>query len=209
MLPRLFFLIAALSSSMSVQATLIDFTHISWDTAINTGGGTTATIGNVTLTSSRRNLTFNGSESEQSGCAAGKVKHGLKCDGDGIGIKDDEITHGRHGRYEKLTISFVEPVNINNLLLLDLFGNERRRGERAIINGSSYQALPDNDGFPGGFYATGFSAQGITSIMLTAGKDRFSDYALAAIDVSPVPLPGAFVLFASALLGLFGFRRFT
>jgi hypothetical protein len=204
MLKRLLILAAVLASPLTTQAALIDFTDISWKNAITAGGGSTATIDNVTLTATGGYLTFNGSSSEQSGCAAGQPDNGLTCDGDGIGINNDEITQGGN---QTLTISFLDPVNVDDIFLLDLFGDEGS-GEIAKIDGVQYSA-PSGNGSIGGFFATGFSAEAITSIMLTGNLDCFSDYALAAIEVSPVPLPGAVFLFGSALLGLFGFRRFA
>ena len=51
--------------------------------------------------------------------------------------------------------------------------------------------------------------QTVTEIIFSGYADSFSDYALAGIDVelSPVPVPGAAILFGSALLGFFRFKR--
>ena len=92
------------------------------------------------------------------------------------------------------------PLNISNIFLLDLFSSEQT-GEIAIIDGIQY--FGDNL-LPGGFYATGFTGQGISSIVFSGNFDSFSDYAIAGIEVSAVPLPGAVVLFGTALLGFFG-----
>lgn len=54
-----------------------------------------------------------------------------------------------------------------------------------------------------GFYTTGHDGH---SVKLTEGHDGHGS---GHCDVSPVPLPGAMILFGSALLGLFGFRRFS
>ncbi|MDH5369081.1 MAG: hypothetical protein OEW99_03595 [Gammaproteobacteria bacterium] len=203
MLKQFSIMFAAFIFTASAQATLVDFTDSSWQTAISVGSGNTATIGNITLTSTGGNLSFNGSSSEQAGCIAGQPGNGLTCDGDGIGIQNDEITQYSN---QSITIDFATAVNVSNIFLLDLFGTERT-GEIAVINGdNSYQALIDNSGI-GGFYATGYSAAGISSIILSGNLDSFSDYALAAIEVSPVPIPGAAILFGSALLGFFGFKR--
>lgn len=200
--------IAALLFSMSAQATLIDFTDKSWQDAINSGAGTLATIGNVTLTASGGDFSFNGGYSERSGCNNSAGGSLLKCNGDGIGISDDEI---RQGGNQKITVSFTDgPVNIENIYFLDLFANDNGtdNDEIAVMsigsNNYTYTAVSD---LVGGFYNTGFSEQGISSIMFSGNLDGFSDYALAGIEISPVPLPGAAILFGSALLGFFGFKR--
>lgn len=74
------------------------------------------------------------------------------------------------------------------------------------IGSNNYAYLAVSD-LVGGFYNTDFSGQGISSIIFSGNLDGFSDYALAGIKISPVPLPGAAILFGSALLGFFGFKR--
>ena len=192
-------LLATLLFSVSSHATLIDFTDSSWQTAIN--GSNTATIGNVTLTASTGNLTFNAGDN--AGCVAGQPTNGLACAGDGIGIRDDEIA----SKYaQQITIDFAQAVNISDIFLLDLFPKEGPNGEaeQARINGQQY--FGDNL-LAGGFYATGFTGQGITQLIFSGDYDLFSDYAVAGIEVSAVPIPGAAILFGSALLGFFGFKR--
>ena len=198
MFKRIFILLAAFLLSTAAQATLIDFTDSSWQTAINSGSSNTATIGNVTLTASTGYLTFNAGD--KAGCVAGQSTNGLACDGDGIGIYDDEIA----SKYQQqITIDFAQAVNISDIFLLDLFPNEGPNGEaeQAIINGQQY--FGDNL-LAGGFYATGFTGQGITQLIFSSDYDYFSDYAVAGIEVSAAPLPGAVVLFGTALLGFFG-----
>ncbi|GMR16443.1 MAG: hypothetical protein BMS9Abin31_0778 [Gammaproteobacteria bacterium] len=207
MFKRISILFTVFAVSVSAQAMLIDFTDKSWEAAINAGTGTSATIGNVTLTANTGSLTFNRNDS--GGCKNGQPTNGLQCDGDGIGINNDEITQGGS---QQITVSFSEAVNINNILLLDLFANEtgyeldwsKRTGEIAVIDGLFYSGP---NPLAGGYYATGITGQGITSIVFSGYLDRFSDYALAGIDISPVPIPGAAILFGSALLGFFGFKR--
>lgn len=201
MFSRMSIFLATFTFSMVAQATLIDFTDQSWKDAIGSGK-TSATVGNVTLTSTSGYLNFNGNSSERTGCQAGQPDNGLACLGDGIGISDDEITQRTS---ESITISFANSVNVDNIFLLDLFGTEGT-GETAVIDGNLYHNALDNAAM-GGFFATGYTAEGITSILLTGYKDCFSDYALASIEVSAVPLPGAAILFGSALLGFFGFKR--
>ncbi len=209
MFKQISILFAAFAFSAAAQATLIDFTGANWEQAIIDGGGSTATIGNLTLTANNGLLTFNRNDS--GGCKDGQPTNGLTCDGDGIGINNDEISQGGS---QQITFTFDKAVNITNIFLLDLFSGERGYdvngdptvGEIAVIDGIQYFG-PNL--LAGGYYATGFSKQAITSIIFSGNLDSFSDYALAAIDVeiSPVPVPGAAILFGSALLGFFGFKR--
>lgn len=218
MLKRLSILLAAFAFSASAQAVLVDFTDASWKTAINNGVTNSngdvisASIGNVTLSSTGGSLTFNAWDN--GGCEDGQPDNSLKCDGDGIGINNDEITELARTNYygqiaQSITISFAEAVDIANVFLLDLFGTEKT-GEIAVIDGEDFHAVLNNKDI-GGYFASGYSAEGITSIMLSGNLDCFSDYSLAAIDievpVSAVPIPGAAILFGSALLGFFGFKR--
>ena len=211
MFKQLSILLAAFALSFSANATLVDFTDNDWKAAIGTGNVTTATVGDVTLNSTGGYLNFNGSSSEINGClSAGST--GLACDGDGIGIRqwnnDDEISYG-----ETLTISFLEAIDISKIYLLDLFLNDNGvtgRTEIAVIstNGNKTNLVATTDS-NGGFFSADYIVKDITSIVLSGYKNCFSDYALAAVDVevSAVPIPGAAILFGSALLGFFGFKR--
>jgi len=203
MFKRISILFAAFIFSMSAQAVLIDFTDKSWNIV---DGNTTSTmfidtIGDVTLSSTGGYMTFNAGD--RAGCVNGQSVSGLTCDGDGIGVWNDDEIH--QGGNQTITVNFENAVNISDILLLDLFSTEQT-GEIAIIDGDAYFGANLT---AGGFYATGFTGEGITSLIFSGNLDSFSDYALAAIDVeiSPVPLPGAAILFGSALLGFFGFKR--
>jgi hypothetical protein len=198
MLRRIFIVLAILIIPITSQATLIDFTDRSWSIV---NGTNMATLGDVTLTSSGGYMTFNGSSSERSGCNSAGA--GLACAGDGVGIGDDEITQSSR---EAITVSFASPVDITNIYLLDLFGNENR-GEKAVIDSSVLNSAGTDNSLLGGFFVTNYTDLGVTSLVFSGYQDTFSDYALAAIEVSTVPLPGAIFLFGTALLGFMGFRR--
>lgn len=210
MFKRLSILLAAFSLSFSAHATLVDFTGEDWQTAIGTNV-TAATVGNVTLTSSGGYLNFNGGSSEIKGCKAGTSD--LACLGDGIGIKQYYNNNDEISRYETLTISFLEAIDVSKIYLLDLFLNDNGvdgRDEVAVVsadgNKTYLKATTDKNG---GYFSADYVVGNITSIVLSGYKYCFSDYALAAIDVevSAVPIPGAAILFGSALLGFFGFKR--
>ena len=198
--------------SLSAQAILIDFTDGVWDDALN---GTLGTVSygdlDVTVEASTwlsGYLTFNGSASERAGCELGQSVHGLACDGDGIGVAST-LNHYGAGDADEIdiydlgyiTVSFSQTVNIDDVYLLDLFASEGS-GEVAVINGTRFGgSYSDNQSTTnlGGFWDTGFTAQGVTSIVLRGNWDLFSDYALAGVEVSAVPLPGSLVMFGSGL----------
>lgn len=214
MFKRISILLATFAFSLSAHAVLIDFTDANWQTAVGSGNSS-ATFGNVTLSTGRDDhlLNFNDSSNEVRGCEAGSSLHDLACLGDGIGIRrawnnNDEIS----GR-ERLLIEFAEAVDVAKIYLLDLFGAERT-GEKAIIINSNgiNKTVIGADGVAGGFLSVEYNiseGQGLTSILLQGYRDCFSDFALAGLEVSPsaVPIPGAAFLFGSALLSFFGFKR--
>lgn len=203
-----FALVLVTSLATSVQAGLIDFTDSSWQ-AVVTGSSSTATVGDITLTASVNNLTFNAND--KGGCVAGQSSHGLACLGDGIGIRNDEITQGGT---QQITVTFANEVNILNVNVLDLFGSERS-GETALImkvgdSVNSYTPTAGNLGVAGGYWETGFSAFGVTELVLYSPDDGFSDYALASIEIedsSVVAEPGSLALMAFGIIGLALMRK--
>ena len=87
-------------------------------------------------------------------------------------------------------------------------------GEQAIIINSNdvNKTVIGVNGTVGGFLSVEYllnEGKGLTSILLKGYRDCFSDFALAGLEIapSPVPVPGAAILFGSALLGFFGFKR--
>ena len=225
---RIFVIGAILLAPVSaVHATVVDFTSNAWS-------GTNGTINfvgpGITLSSAGGNMTFNSSDGA-TGCGSGgdsdiESETQLDCTGDGIGIaaigsSDDEITQG--GK-ESLTVTFTNgPVNIHSIDLLDLFAREIS-GEKAVITWAtgSFEAHADPGSGPpipynrGGYwevnegssdYDSGLTMAGITSFTLTGFGDHFSDYSLARIEFSAVPVPAAFWMFGTALIGFVAMSR--
>ena len=188
---------------LSLGATL-DFT----DTAIWGGAnGTTpfqATDDGITATLSSigGNMTTNAT-GDQAGCAASGTS--LACGGDGIGIVNDEVSGGGT---QSLTLSFESTVNVNSISFLDLFQENPTETVTLLVmfagGGSSSYTASSPGGSPGGFleWTAGSTLVGVDSIVFSAGDLSSNDFALAAVNVSAVPLPAAAWLFGSALLGL-------
>lgn len=194
---------------------MVDFTGDTWSGVDGTNDHSNGT--DITLSSVGGNMTFNSSDGAF-GCGNTNKLNiisttGLDCSGDGIGISDDEISQGGS---QSLTVTFDDgPVNIHAIHLLDLFAGEST-GEIAVIKwtAESYEAhaLPGlfNEGgywevnFP---LVGGLEMAGINSFVLSGLDDGFSDYALARIEFSAVPIPSAFWMFGTALIGFVAMSR--
>lgn len=187
---------------LSVAATL-DFTNMAtWGGANGTTPFTaTDSLITATLSSVGGNMTTNAT-GDQAGCAGAGTT--LACDGDGIGIVNDEVSGGA----QSLTLSFANTVNVNSISFLDLFEENPAETVTILVNyaagGSTSFAAIAAGGNSGGFleWTAGSTLMGVDSIEFSAGSVASNDFALAAADVSAVPLPAAAWLFGSALLGL-------
>jgi len=214
----------------AVHADIVDFTKLEWNevNGISDSLGTVVTGSTgIRLTSSLGAMTFNIGDAA-TGCGSGgnaniESATGLDCTGDGIGIVDDEITQGGN---QILTVTFDNgPVNVHAIHLLDLFSPvTERTGEIAVIKWNSglneFEAHAMDGPFNvGGYwevnegtsdYDGGLLMAGITSFTLEgSADDGFSDYALARIEYSAVPIPAAFWMFGTALIGFVAMSRRT
>jgi len=137
----------------AVHATTVDFTDEAW-IGVNNDTSYSAIGTGITLSSNGIDMTFNGGGDAQ-GCASASGTTGLVCDGDGIGIGNDEITEGGH---QILTVTFDNgPVNVHAIHLLDLFSPATEStGEIAVIKWNSglneYEAHAIVGPFNGGGY---------------------------------------------------------
>jgi hypothetical protein len=216
----------ALSPVANAALESIDFTNANpW---VGVQGQKSFSSGGVTVSSGHGggsvggNLTFNAGGSE--GPAAGMAPCGVyACDGDGIGIGDDEISWKSSGFDELLEVSFDSAVTLTEISFLDLF-TESTGTEIAFwyYNGDSSAKsnlfASSSTGSNGFASTTGLNVAGVTSITFLvdcAGNNcANNDYALAGVkfdsasnDVSEVPLPAAAWLFGSGLIGLAGIAR--
>lgn len=145
----------------------------------------------------------------------------LAAEFDGLGVNnpnrpDDEITFP----FELLTIVFDEEVTITGLYFLDLYTTQV-----GFVFQSLEAAMLEADGAPAGMFGatqtpnnqnpglgvfTGLSITGTTFVFsAAAGNDGLGnpDYALAGIDLAPIPLPAGALLLGGALLGMGALRR--
>ena len=190
---------AAAFAAAPASAAILDFT----DTANHSYTGTFLGVGYTITTTPAGSLTFN---VPQDGSTCGG--HGLACEGDGLGIVDDEVSAGK----EVLTITFDKAIMITGLYFLDLFTSvdesEREAGTVHYDGGSLgfIADLAEKPNGTSGFLFVNLAHSPITtsflSFVVDVGNDSIGigDYAVAA--VSSVPLPPAALLFGGALAGL-------
>lgn len=162
----------ALLAVSTASAAIIDFTSNAWSGANNVSshsvGGVTLTATGAALSLSTPFLTFNGS-------SCGNAGVGLACQGDGIGINSrtfaivdifvdqtDEVDLS-----EVLTITFATPTNIAGLDVLNLFANE---SVQVSVNGGAFSFVFNGSNTTGGFHATGFAANNVSTLALRGGR---------------------------------------
>lgn len=138
------------------------------------------------------------------------VNSNLAFDYDGIGIGDDEITNN-NGAQEAVTVNFSRTVKILGFYFLDLYA--------AVGIADAEVAEVYRDGALVGLFTAdllfqqlgGYKHAIINPILADSlvfraatGNDNvgLADYALAGIDIAPVPIPAALPLFLTGLAGL-------
>jgi len=131
----------------------------------------------------------------------------LACDRDGLGVGDDEITGPSTVQSgESITVDFGASVVLAGMHLLDLFSNND--GESGTITTAAgvlqFFASEASGGGNSGYH---FEALNILTDFITftgdagSGDDGSNDYAIAALDVREVPVPGAAFLMLSGIAG--------
>jgi hypothetical protein len=194
-----------------VHAAEIDFTEASlWAGAEGQTSFTASALFDgvtVTLTSLGGRLTFNANDINSS-CASVTQ---LACEGDGIGIRDDEVTSDyTTSSDERLSVWFSAPVTISGIGLLDLFGYPNQSGDTAAERARwvVYHSSGPNEGGSivgtdqnsnlGYIYASSVYTD-VTRIRFYATTPSNSDFALASLNISAASVPEPSSLFLSAI----------
>jgi hypothetical protein len=221
-------LAAAALVPLPVTAALIDLTDFAlWGTV---SGSTTVTrnvagVGSVTVRAFKASvltpMNLNNTQTFDGGGGAGAYGFcaaaggPLACQRDGFGVAaDDEVSISGQ---EPLEVRFATPVTLARFHFLDLFTGEPgtadpasetaawRFGGTSTIYTLQGTSSHFGTGLSAGYANIAVANSGVTSVIFHATKPSNSDFALAAIEV--VPLPAAALLFGTALAGLGWIRR--
>ncbi|MBM9595575.1 VPLPA-CTERM sorting domain-containing protein [Roseitranquillus sediminis] len=183
------------------SAAILDFTAAGSLTGTFQGVGYTVT-GSPRAANQRQN--FDGD--------ASLVLAPLALEKDGIGVGDDEISFG-----EIVTITFDRTVTIRDIYFLDLFESPSTREEEvAIVTGDDVPGVLTFGAFeryPGTGYAEASLAGGLRGSVFTFTSSFTNDsvgrpdYALAGLNLAPIPLPAGGLLLVSGLALAGGIAR--
>ncbi len=198
---------ACICGTVAANAALLDFTDNATPFATGPFASTQYTVSGLPK-SPNRNQSFDGD--------ASLVSAPLALDNDGIGIGDDEITY-RTPSTELLTVRFDDTVRLTGVHFLDLFeAPDSATEEVAMVTvddkpivltfGAFQRKMGDNPGYA--FASTDVTGRTFRfSVLSTNDAYGDPDYALAALDVAPVPVPAAGLLLVGAIGALGATRR--
>ena len=159
-------------------------------------------------------VTYNINDSEKNGCVSAGTS--LACDGDGLGINYNGNTDEIDGYFPflheilKVELSSTNGLDIilETIEFLDLFAGE---GANISINETVY-STPGLYSDKGGYAITNLNSLNVgTNVVLKffTNYNWESDFAVARINVSQIPIPATVWLLGSALLGFLGLRRLS
>ncbi|MEO1658848.1 MAG: hypothetical protein AAFR65_14135 [Pseudomonadota bacterium] len=212
---------AAMAASFgAANAAVLDFTADVLSSAI--GDVRTATVDNVLFTITGQPKAVNNSQRYDGGDQA--FCDFLACERDGLGMKNDEFTGGEKPR-ERATIE-SEAIRVERIFLLDLFkSNNPDKGAESVqirlytadnldsaaqtIVFDATDVKADNNA---GYYALDVGLSNVVKMTFRARTrsgtdDRDSDFALAGVEFSEMPVPGAALFFGTAFLAGAAARR--
>ena len=195
--------IAAMGGT-AAHAALLDFTNNDVGLSGMIAGATYSVTGFPVAPN--HNQAFDGNASDVVGV-------GLALDNDGLGIRDDEIAFGR----QYVDVTFGRAVTITSLYFLDLFANpadssDRERayvsvdgGDPVLFKDGEMAKAGNNSGFADRY---GTIRGSLFRFTAGPGNDGYAnpDFALAAIEVAPIPVPAAGLLLIGGL-GAFGLMK--
>ena len=203
-------------TAAAADAATIDFTDRSvWSSAAST---TTVLGSTVSLSSSGGVINFaQNFDGARTGVCLG-FGGTLACGSDGLGVGDDEISQTQT-LTESVTVAFSNALRVVSVSFLDLFlagdGSDLESAEiyfnndiSTLISLPALQATGNNRP---GFASYSLSDMIVTSITFRSALSNDNlgraDYALASIEVAPVPLPAAAWMLLAGLGGLVALRR--
>jgi hypothetical protein len=206
----------------SSHAAVIDFTNAATWGAAAGQAVFAATVDGVQVTVSSQNglLTFNNGGDVNLLCGL----TGLSCQGDGLGVGDDEVTRGASlldTSLERLFVFFSAPVSITKLGFLDLFSSNIFSGDSSPET-AMWAVLQQGGGLIDGstqgtdFITTLGYKQVNTNYTNVVGLQFFavppastnSDFSVAKIEFSKVGVPEPATLLLSGLgVALVSLRR--
>ena len=205
-------------SSVTASAALLDFTdEDAYDVRnASEARGTVAGVGWRVTSNPANSLTyteFDGVEGDI-GPLAGDL--------DGIGVRDDEITYDdQAGISETVTVTFDIPVFARGFYFLDLFtaqdgqtneiaevfmGSDTSGPLIAAFDAEDAAVVGNDSGFRLGTLMGDAPLSNAFTFASFTETDNvgFADFALAGMDVAPIPLPAGALLLGSGLLAFGG-----
>lgn len=199
------------TSIVAAQAATIDFTDRTvWSSAASTQSVHGA---NVSVSSISGLINFNQNfDGAKTGICAG-FGGDLACRSDGLGVNDDELS-STITNTETARVEFSEALRVTGLRFLDLFrasDNTETEVAEVYFNDDlstliQFSALQKAGAALPGYANYALDGAPVTSVTFRAARTNdgqgVADFALAAIDVAPVPLPAAAWMLLSALGGL-------
>lgn len=199
---------AFVSMAATANATLVDFTNPATFTTITniSASGAVDGVNYIITPDPAGQLTF-AETATGTTCAASP----LACIFDGLGVSDDEISANPP---QSITIAFDQEVTLTNLYFLDLFiAANHSNTEQAFVSvdagpALSYDAQEVFNGSNSGLGSFIVSLTGSSFTFFVNGNDNVGvgDFALAGIELAPIPLPAGLLLLGGAL-GALGVAR--
>ncbi len=194
-----------LGGASAASAALLDFTNNSVGLS-GSIGGTTYVVSGFPV-DPNRDQAFDGNVADVMGVD-------LALENDGLGVKNDELTFAN----EYVDIVFGRPIKVTDVYFLDLFvnPNDDSDRERALISVDGSEPVFFQDGMQAKAGNNAGFADRVGSLAGTSWRFRVGpgndglakpDYALAALEVAPIPLPAAGVLLLGGLGALGAFKK--
>lgn len=198
------------ATALTANAALIDFTNSGVATVNPANVATGAGIGGGitwTLTSTGGNLNDSEAGPDCSGIDCGP----LALDNDGFGITDDEASAPR----QFFTLTFSDTVTLTSLHFLDLFISRDEQTRESVVLGGDISGTVFADTIFRTDDLVGYNVASVlatgTTFTFTPGNDNdaigAADFAFAAFEVAPIPLPAGVLLLGGALAGLGAYGR--